>query len=62
VSDPQHITAANVVAWCGVWLSRTLNTIGIHTWADFAAMCAAALSIVTLGDWVWRKVKARRQP
>jgi hypothetical protein len=61
MSEPNsHITAANVVAWSGVGLSRFLDSIGIHTWGDFAAMCAALLSVVTLADWAWKKWKNRK--
>lgn len=55
-----HLTAANIAAWSGVGLAQFLNSIGIHTWGDFAAMCAALLSIVTLADWAWKKWRARR--
>jgi hypothetical protein len=49
-------------AWGGVGVSKVLNAIGIGSWGDFAAMCAALYSLLLIGEWLWKKWKARGEP
>lgn len=43
--------------WGGVSASKLLALIGITTWGDFAAICAALYSLALLLDLIikWRK-------
>lgn len=43
--------------WGGVSASKILGSVGINSWGDFAAMCAALYSLALLLDWVWKKMK-----
>lgn len=36
-------------------VSAWLVAIGISSWSDFAAMCAAIYSILLIIEWIWRK-------
>lgn len=48
-------------AWGGVSISKALAMVGIATWSDFAAACAAVYSLILIFDWLrkrwigWRK-------
>jgi hypothetical protein len=46
-------------AWGGVGISKFLEAIGIGSWGDFAAMLAAFYSLLLIGEWVWKKWRAR---
>jgi len=48
-----------LLAWGGVGFSKYLEEIGIHSWADVAAMFAAIYSLFLILDWVWKKWRAR---
>lgn len=48
------------IAWFGVGISRLLESIGIHSWGDFAAMLAAVYSAFLIFEWLrkqWRDTK-----
>lgn len=55
--DPK---AKAVAAWGGVGISKFLETIGITSWGDFAAMCAAIYSLMLIVEWCWKKWKGRK--
>jgi hypothetical protein len=54
--DPRLKAAA---AWSGVGVSKFLESIGISSWGDFAAMCAAFYSLLLIGEYLWKKWKSR---
>jgi hypothetical protein len=54
--DPRLKAAA---AWGGVGFSKFLESIGVGSWGDFAAMCAAFYSLLLICEWVWKKWKSR---
>jgi hypothetical protein len=33
-----------------------LAAIGVSTWGDFAALCAAIWTLLLIGEWIWKKV------
>jgi hypothetical protein len=39
-------------AWGGVGVSKFLEAIGIGSWGDF-------YSLLLIGEWVWKKWRAR---
>lgn len=55
-------TKASVVkaatAWGSVGISKVLSWFGIASWGDFAAMVAAAYSLLLIVDWVIKKRKS----
>jgi hypothetical protein len=48
-------------AWGGVGVSKILEAIGIASWGDFAAMCAALYSLLLIFEWGWKKWKGHRK-
>lgn len=56
--DPRTKAAA---AWGGWGVSEILEKLGIGSWSDFAALCAAVYSLLLIGEWVWKKVKGRKK-
>lgn len=50
-------TAKGLLAWGGVGVAKSLETIGINSWSDAAAACAAIYSIILIGEWLYKKVK-----
>lgn len=42
-----HPIAKIVTAW--------LAGIGVSSWSDFAAMCAATYSVLLIGEWLWKR-------
>lgn len=47
-------------AWSGVGVAKLLNSAGIDSWGDFAALCAAVYSIFLIFDWLLKKWRAFR--
>ncbi|HQR98169.1 MULTISPECIES: hypothetical protein [unclassified Polaromonas] len=43
------------VAWGGVAFSKWLESVGITSWGDFAAMLAAIYSLFLILDWLYKK-------
>lgn len=43
------------VAWSGVGFSKWLESAGINSWGDFAAMMAAIYSLFLIVDWLYKK-------
>jgi len=37
------------------WAATAYGYLGIHTWQDFSAMAASALSCLFIFDWVWKR-------
>lgn len=44
------------LAWVGVLLAK----LGIHQWSDAAAVAATLYTVILIGEWCWKKWKARR--
>jgi hypothetical protein len=44
------------VSWVGVGLAK----LGIHTWSDAAAVVATVYTLLLIGEWAWKKWKARK--
>jgi hypothetical protein len=44
------------IAWAGVGLAK----LGINTWSDMAAVAATIYTLCLIGDWAWKKWKARK--
>jgi hypothetical protein len=42
-------------AWGGVGFSKFLELIGVGSWVEFSAMCAAFYSLLLIGEWIWKK-------
>lgn len=57
LTDPNAVKAA--AAWGGYSVSQVLSFFGFHSWGDFAAFCAAVYSLILIGEWLWKKWKAR---
>lgn len=57
---PEHITGKLGLAWGGYGVTKWLDVIGIHTWSDFAGMVAGIYTTLLIGEWFWKKAKARR--
>jgi hypothetical protein len=57
LTDPQ--TAKVATAWGGYSVSQLLSFFGFHSWGDFAAFLAAVYSLILIGEWCWKKWKAR---
>lgn len=47
------------VAWSGVGVAKFLETIGITSWGEAAAMAAFIYSCLLIIDWVWKKWRKR---
>ena len=47
-------------AWGATGVGFILETLGFHSWGDFAAFCAAAYSLILIGEWAWKKWAARK--
>jgi hypothetical protein len=47
-------------AWGGVGVAKCLEVIGVTSWGDAAAMLAALYSAILIGEWFYKKWKARR--
>lgn len=43
-------------AWLGVGLSK----LGVHSWSDFAAICAALYSLCLIYEWASKRWRKRR--
>lgn len=59
MNEEQIAIAKAGAAWSGVGLAKILNGAGIHSWGDFAAMCAAVYSLFLIFDWLKKKWRAR---
>jgi len=57
MNDDQIAVIKAGVAWFGVGIAKGLSSIGIHTWSDFAALCAAIYSLMLIGGWLRRAFK-----
>lgn len=44
-----------VIAWSGVGFSKWLESFGISSWGDLAAMLAAIYSLFLILDWLYKK-------
>ena len=33
-----------------------LAAVGVGSWSDFAALCAATYSVILIGEWLWKRV------
>lgn len=60
MNETQVAVAKGFLAWSGVGLAKLLNNAGIHSWGDFAAMCAAIYSIFLIYDWLKKKWRCRQ--
>lgn len=47
------------VAWGGFALGKILESLGIHSWADYSYMVAGFLSTLMVLDFLWKKWKGR---
>ncbi|MGH8429619.1 MAG: hypothetical protein ACREUF_04360 [Solimonas sp.] len=47
------------VVWSGVGISKFLESIGISSWGDFAAMLAAVYSAFLIFDWLRKQWRSR---
>jgi hypothetical protein len=61
MTNDQRIVEGTIVksatAWGGVVFAKYLEAIGITSWGDFAAACAAVYSLILIGEWVYKKFK-----
>ena len=57
MNDDQIAVIKAGVAWFGVGVAKGLNNVGIHSWSDFAAMCAAIYSLMLIAGWLRRAFK-----
>lgn len=46
-------------AWGAYGVSRCLEWLGFGSWSDVAAFLAAVYSLILIGEWAWKKWKAR---
>lgn len=47
-------------AWGGTGVSYYLEQIGFRDWGDVAAFLAAIYSVMLIGEWIYKKWKARK--
>lgn len=47
-------------AWGGVGVAKFLEQIGVTSWGDAAALAAFLYSCILIGEWAWKKLRARR--
>lgn len=57
MSDDQIAASKAGIAWFGVGIAKGLSSIGIHTWSDFAALCAATYSLLLIAGWLRRALR-----
>lgn len=36
-------------------VTALLAGLGVSNWSDFAALCAAAYTLLLIGEWLWKK-------
>lgn len=61
MNEDQIAAAKAGAAWGAVGLAKLLNGAGIHSWGDFAAMCAAVYSLFLIFDWLRKKWRCRNE-
>jgi len=61
MNEDQIAAAKAGAAWGGVGLAKILDSAGIHSWGDFAAMCAAVYSLFLIFDWLRKKWRCRNE-
>ncbi len=59
MDDQKHPVLKAAFAWGGVGFSKWLESVGISSWGDFAAMLAAIYSLFLIIDWLWKKWASR---
>ena len=57
MNNEQQSAVKACIAWGGVGISKLLDSIGIASWGDFAAMLAAIYSLFLIIDWIRKKLK-----
>ena len=57
MNQEQQSAVKACIAWGGVGISKFLESIGVASWGDFAAMLAAIYSMFLIFDWLRKKLK-----
>lgn len=55
MDEQRHPFMKAGIAWGGVGFSKWLESFGISSWGDLAAMLAAIYSLFLILDWLWKK-------
>lgn len=58
---PQRMHMENTdVSWPVAKVVSVWTAIGITSWAEAASFAAFLYSLILIGEWVWKKAKARK--
>lgn len=55
MTDGQTGAAKAAIVWAATGVSMWLESIGISSWGDLAAMFAALYSFILICEWAWSK-------
>jgi hypothetical protein len=59
LTDAQVGTAKASGAWAVTGVAWWLESIGIQSWGDLAAMLAAIYSLLLICEWLWKRLRRK---
>ena len=61
LTDGQLGAAKAGAAWSATGIAWWLESIGVNSWGDVAAMLAALYSFLLICEWIWKRIKRKKE-